>query len=607
MRVVLRGVAAALLLVLVVPQAGSAAVTHRVEVAMDGPVGPFPAVRTSLVTLTAPMPAGVQGAPAACDELAYYRYRSTSGPDDPQQADAVFVSMPGLLGGASSLELNAAQVVQRAADAGHAVEYWALDRRSNCMEDHSGIEAGLRAGNPGVALDYYHHGLEVDGRTFGGYGTQSRLKWLGSVGLEQTLQDYRDVITSGIPDPEVRRTKVYCGGHSLGGLLGGLLMAWDFDGDTRTRADAGYNLCAGGVALDTLFSADPDALYAQPSLAAMMRAATQPLFGLANGLLARGKVPYDIDIGVIGPPGLIGMSEFGLIAHQRPHDDISPLLTRLPGAKSGIDLALRFLGSQNTRDAMAPVARLRRMHLTGWALLGALQDDNSQQTGVLKASIGSYDRGPVQRKTFPWAAKQGGWFGDVWTGTQQVMVPSDPGVLYDWRAFDEPQADLLTPSGQPYSSPEEEVTDIRDLARLLIAQPLDMIEAYFPLRLLSDTTYAVAGARNGDLSHLKYLDAPTQVPRVTLFSHLGNALRHAGIRDVPKDAIDLPGYDHIDVVTASPRQSSGAPERSSSAVADFLTAPHSGTRATPSVVTGAASPEVVRRRIREAERLPGAA
>ena len=78
----------------------------------------------------------------------------------------------------------------------------------------------------------------TDGRTFAGFKGSAQLPFLADFDLKQTLEDYRAVIVQGIPDPQVRTRKVFCGGHSLGGLLTGLLMSWDFDGDPKTNQDA---------------------------------------------------------------------------------------------------------------------------------------------------------------------------------------------------------------------------------------------------------------------------------------------------------------------------------------------------------------------------------
>ena len=65
------------------------------------------------------------------------------------------------------------------------------------------------------------------------------------------MEDWYEVLRTGIPGQPRRARKVICGGHSLGGPLTAAFASWDFDGDPATRSDAGYKQCAGLVGLDT--------------------------------------------------------------------------------------------------------------------------------------------------------------------------------------------------------------------------------------------------------------------------------------------------------------------------------------------------------------------
>jgi hypothetical protein len=208
-------------------------------------------VAASYVRLYEPLPADAGPHPGRCDWIGYLRFRNAAGPADPQQADAVFVGMPGIFGGASSLEQIARNTIRTADLQGESVEFWALDRRSNCLEDHHGARAAERAENYRKAFAYYWRGREVDGKTFDGWKSEMDAQFLSEVGLEQTLRDEYDVIRHGIPSQRVRRDRVFCGGHSLGGPLTTAFAGWDFDGDPETNDDAGYKQCAGLFGLDT--------------------------------------------------------------------------------------------------------------------------------------------------------------------------------------------------------------------------------------------------------------------------------------------------------------------------------------------------------------------
>ncbi len=549
----------------------------------------FPAVTRTAVTIDAPLPSSL-AAPPACQELHAYRFRRAGGPASPSDADAVFVAMPGVLAGASSIEMHALSVVQQAADAGRSVEVWTIDRRSNCVEDRIGLDAAASAGDATVALDYYLNRMPVGGRAFEGFRTSRQLPFLAGFDLKQTLEDYRTVITTAVPDPAVRQRKLFCGGHSLGGLLTGLLFAWDFDGNARTTDDAGYKLCAGSIALDSMVDAgspaDETKLFVEPALD-------------GAGILDYRRVTDFVDrffrtadLGVIGPQTMTLLKVIGLNAELAPDADTAPLIARI--AKGGTaDQALRLFHSQTARDAFAPVARLRRQHLTGNALLGAFMDDNSQPLAFIRASFGSFDRGPVGLRHFPMSGPS-------------LLFPTGTGV-YGWANYDDPLPDLLRPDGRPYTSAASEVTDVRDLARVLHEGPLDFLEAYFPTRIVTDVQFAMAGSRQGDLRHILYVDAPRTLPRLTVTAGESDVLPPKtpapSIGSVANEHVTVAGYNHNDVILASPRTHDGAPEPTASAVSHFIL-DEAGAAVHPSVPvrTGQASDAVVRSRLKAALR-----
>ena len=78
--------------------------------------------------------------------------------------------IPGFMGGANSFDYIGRQLVSMAeADAGvGSLEVWAMERRTNCLEDLTGMNAAEAAGDPGIAVDYYYHGVEVDEKVFRG-------------------------------------------------------------------------------------------------------------------------------------------------------------------------------------------------------------------------------------------------------------------------------------------------------------------------------------------------------------------------------------------------------------------------------------------------------
>lgn len=550
----------------------ASAAVARTELPLDTPRGPFPDVARSLVTIDAPMPADVQGVPVQCQKLQYLRYRRASGPTDRQAADAIIVGMPGILGGAASLEMNALQVVQRGADSGRSIEYWALDRRANCLEDRRGLDAAARSGDMKRAVDYYYRGASVDGQKFGGWGTSRGLRWLQRMDLRQVLEDERTVILDGLPDPQVRATKTFCGGHSLGGLITGALLAWDFDGNRVTTDDAGSKLCgAGSVALDTLVTADPIGLKTLPDVDRLLRLPLSFSYKGLSAAISRGQIPRLVDFGFINPQAISLMSTVALNAQLAPDADSAPLIASIPDTPT-VKSALRFFHSASSLDARATVPTLRRQHLTGEALLGAFIDDNTQPLAFTEASVGMYDSGPIAQKYYPLMPKDAtNPLLGFQMGSQPLVLPVG-NDLRGWRRYDQDLPDLRLPSGKPVTSAASEVTDIRDMARMLGSGPLDFVEPYFPMQLLVDVMFGAIGDRSGDLSHLRYPQAPGAMPRLTLIGgeSFTAPLVKLKLKDLPSDIKVIPGYQHLDIIAASPNQPTGAREPAAEAVTRFV-------------------------------------
>jgi hypothetical protein len=146
----------------------------RVETPVT-PAVPVPGVTESYVQLYDPLPASDGSVPPACNWIGYLRLRSTAGPANPQNADAVMTLMPGDEAGAALYVNQARLIVQEAAAQGKHVEVWIINRRSNCLVDTAGLQAAAAAHNWQVAIDYYYHGATIDGHTFAVFNPQTLL------------------------------------------------------------------------------------------------------------------------------------------------------------------------------------------------------------------------------------------------------------------------------------------------------------------------------------------------------------------------------------------------------------------------------------------------
>ncbi|MGW0582341.1 hypothetical protein ACWD25_41905, partial [Streptomyces sp. NPDC002920] len=471
----------------------------------------------------------------------------------------------GILEGAGAFDSVARQTVAKAAAEGRHIEFWTLDRRSNCLEDRTGIASG----DQHSAVDYYYRGGQVDGRTFGGFVGNDRLGWMAKLGIEQTVRDEYDLLVHELPDRGLRERKVLCGGHSLGGVITGYFAAADFDGDPATTADAGQNQCAGYFALDTTVSTSLADLSGSipddtdlPDIG-LGYAAVQA--GLDTGLLSRSlSAPV-----LLNPETMTLLAIAGMGAVADP-DGEADLPAYLP-SNVNIEATNRFLFSKDTAAFLTGSPGVKDFRLTNAAVLGALMDDNSVPLAFLQSSVGLFDGGPVTDKNFP--AANGSSQPTQLFGVEYKAIPAQPhGPLYTWRDYDRGgDADdpgYRSADGTPFTGAGKEVTDIQELARSLAEQPLDFTEQYFPTKLVTDIQLATSPQVRRLVVHPEGLTA-----RPTLTVLAGDGLL-AGRVPADLHPVVAAGYQHLDVLTAAPVQNDGRPEPVSSSLTAFARSPH---------------------------------
>ncbi|HSX97119.1 MAG TPA: hypothetical protein VLG91_06980, partial [Streptomyces sp.] len=487
----LRGVAPAVLLTLgaltgAAPDARGAQTRTETPVTSTGPVA---GVTETMVRVRAPLPASFGARPAACDWLSYLRYRSADGPAASADADRILVAQPGILEGAGAFDSVARNTVARAAAQGRHIEFWALDRRSNCLEDRTGVASG----DQHTAVDYYYRDKRVAGRTFDGFVGNGDLGWMARLGVERTVRDQYDLLTAELPDQRVRKEKVLCGGHSLGGVITGYFATADFDGDRATTADAGHRQCAGYFALDTTVST---------SLADLSGSIPDdtdlPDVGLGHGAvqagLDSGLLPRSLSAPVLLNPEMMTLLAIaGVGALQNPGGEAD--LPRYLPLNTNIEVSNRFLFSEDTATFLTGSPAVKDFRLTNEAILGALMDDHSVPLAFLQSSVGFFDGGPIVDKNFPVA--NGSSAQPALFGSEYKAIPDRPGgPLYTWRNYDRVgDADdpgYRSADGTPFTDAGKEVTDIQELARSMAQQPLDFTEQYFPTKLVTDLQLATS-------------------------------------------------------------------------------------------------------------------
>ena len=187
--------------------------------------------------------------PEAFNKALYLRYFVAG--DTPQ---TIFVLMPGIFGGATSIDILARQLV--AAIPG--LEVWAVDRRANLLEDRSAIRASLLTHNPRLAYNYYIQDLA----TPQGFNLlpPDDVRFMAQWGLEVHLKDLHEIVKQA----HLQAPRVILGGHSLGGSMVSYYAAFDFlDGPGYTHLD-GLVLIDGALGRTGGFDREPKGLNLGP-------------------------------------------------------------------------------------------------------------------------------------------------------------------------------------------------------------------------------------------------------------------------------------------------------------------------------------------------------
>ncbi|MGH2906658.1 MAG: hypothetical protein ACRDKI_07795 [Solirubrobacterales bacterium] len=549
----------------------------------------FADVQASAVTVDAPLPASFAAHPAACDKLTFLRIKRIGGPAIPSDADKVLIAQPGVLEGASAFQDVGSNLVHRAwSERGKNIEFWAVDRRANCLEDVNGLRLAKATNDPKKLIDYYYKGASYGGQTFAGFLKKNSpdVKWLAKMGMDQTLRDWNEVITRGIPLQSDRQQKVYCGGHSLGGLITGAYADYDFDGNPATLADAGYNQCKGYFGLDTLVTDDPVKLR-ELGAATGLSALASGVTGGYDALLQSGAIAPFVSLPGINPEVMYLLTGVGAATQLAPTTE-SGLVKYLP-ADSDVQLAYKLYFSRDLSTFLSGSPGLADFRMTNQALLGTFIDDNSMPLGIVQTSVGFFDGGPVADKNFPLPDVLGNIPGLEWLtngilGTGHLAIPTDygrhclllicwytpgTGPLYKWRNYNQLGGVSIPRDffGRPYTDKYQEVTDINDVADSLAALPMNFVEAYFPLKLALDSFLGLAGA-TGTVPGQVHPEGVAARPNINILTADGPV---AGLARVfsPESPV-IPGYQHLDVLTAAPTQNNGQPEPAATKLLDYL-------------------------------------
>lgn len=444
------------------------------------------------------------------------RYRRDVSP--PAEPRAVIVCMPGFLSGGASFEGLARALVRRGVG-GEAVEVWAVDRRSNALEDLAGMDAAEVLGNPEVAQGYYFGDDTVGGQAFEGYVPQDELAFMSEWGLATHAEDLRRVVHL-VPEAE-RARRVFLLGHSLGASFTEAYAAWRFEDGVR-----GVEELAGLILVDGALG---DAPIEQSAYLDGSTAGPFPTPGLTT---IRAEGPRYTTLPILG----IDVYARVEISSLRYLTDPAAVVSD-PGRD-------RILG------ILMGLAPARVPELTNAAALGLAFDDETQPLLFVRAKIGRLVGGPIEM------------YESGLAGGEVLARPGDPGGTYGWEDALEVEPAELTP--------------LRNLAESFVHGQTNFAEWYFPARLSLDLG-AVGGARVAEDSWqaaegLRSFDgALIDAPLLAIAAGLiGDPARYEAIRDrvapsvgAGRPAAGLPRSDprafqvvdathmaHIDPVTA---------------------------------------------------------
>jgi pimeloyl-ACP methyl ester carboxylesterase len=388
-------------------------------------------------SLAAPNPAAGVSTPAELNRAWAQVYEADG--IAPAEVRKVLVLMPGFLGGAGNFDYLARRVLERS---GGRTAVWAVDRRSNALEDHTGLDAAEARRDPDIAKRYYFGGEELNGRTFAGFVRGSQARYVSEWGLKVHVEDLDALISAAMA--RYPGAAVFLGGHSLGASIVPIYAAWDFG------THAGFERLSGLILLEGA----PNPAAATPSRQAYESSGIGGGFGRSSLQAIRGGNA----ITTLEPFVTTDLFVTAEILAMRAHSSFGTANQLSPDA----DLYTGFLGLLFGLTEV-PAA-------TNRAVLGFGFDNDFQPLSFARVSIGSATGGPIGDN--PNAA-----FLEALVGASgTLLAPISATATYDWQGAATDAPNLSDP------------TDLDDFAAMLFRGPSNFIEWYFPARISLDAS-----------------------------------------------------------------------------------------------------------------------
>jgi pimeloyl-ACP methyl ester carboxylesterase len=210
------------------------------------------AIRKTLAALLVVLGAAAFAAPASAAEKLITISSDGPGPSEfdrvdvhqfgPSKPDRVLVLMPGTSGGAGDFTL----IARRLVEAHDGLAVWAIDRRSQVLEDTAVFASASRSETSLQAMYDYYLGWLTNGGTPADHFNfldAATVPYAADWGMEVALEDARAVVRKAGKGGR----SVLLGGHSLGASLTAAYAAWDFKGKAGFEDVDGIVLIDGGL------------------------------------------------------------------------------------------------------------------------------------------------------------------------------------------------------------------------------------------------------------------------------------------------------------------------------------------------------------------------
>jgi len=377
----------------------------------------------------------------------------------------VLILIPGFLGSAGTFDPVARDLVRAM---GGNLEVWAVDRRSNQLEDRrgafharAGAEAAVAAGDDaalqtalaeGIRFYFPDSDIDEDGSADGPFVlpdqvpadgpsgwqrlSQDDMRFAAFWGVDTFVRDWRELVLEArrVVGPE---GLVLFGGHSMGTTWTGVFAAYDFDPGPGVQA--GWELVDGLLLLE---GGGPNAPSPDAPDASTYRGAIEDLAAGTQEVLV------DLDPQAQGCQNPLGCSNDVFLADLFGLVDAVALgaAGELNGVAGAFDPQGPSLVQRTPLFGASAISLLLQAPMTNRSLVGFFLDDDFSTNAAFAASMGFSDDGSNVFNPIPFLVP--GSF---------LVAASGEGIRRTWKAFDDPTLPTCPPNDPAPAFGEMEV------------------------------------------------------------------------------------------------------------------------------------------------------